>query len=558
MGWWSVAKILYNALNAEAKAKSALSVVGELDRFSNLNNIKTDKTYPSFFIPQNKNTAYLNGNLTIPDEVSFAPLIFKNVSDTNGFVNVSLVIELDKVYASGGLTFLFNVVDNIYATEFSVKWYLGTELKERVDIINNKLSYYTIFKKVKNFNKIVLNLKRMNLPQVKPIITGFEIGVKLTFLENAIESVNIFEEIDPLLETLSTNTCDFVIKSQLNLTDLFLNNQKIIVFKNDIKIGEFYTKNIERISKNKYKIGCVDRLYYLDNLLCEGRHTMDYNGRIFWLGTIGLMLYHVKNEVGIEYRIPNAGDVDELGTYYKTDTPRNLLQIILFMLGLTLDLSRDGVFKIYKLNKNNKKHIDIKDISADTKLEKLESVTDLKLKYFELGDCYNNDLEPESKICDLPVGTNYIKFESPYFLDTLRVVNGRVLDSNNLGLGFGLGVNITCESKGELYGQKIKIFESLLETPLPDTESETTRNVKEFNDIYCLGVNTVTMVKNRLIDFYKNPYIYKATTVYENLKLGDFVEIDDPNHGLINGWVISLDYNLNGNKIFYDMEVKLC
>jgi len=558
MGWLLVAKILYNAMSEEAKSKCTLSVVGELDSFSNLNNIMMDKSYPSFFMPQNKNTAYLNGNLTLPDDVNLAPLVFKNVSDANGVVDVSLTIKLDKAYASGGFTLLFDTNNNVYATNFTVKWYLGAELKHSKIIENNRFDYCTIFEKVKNFDKLIINLRKMNLPLIKPIITGFDIGVSLIFSAKDIESVNIFEEIDPFLTTLSSNTCEFIIKSDVPILDVFKYNQQIKVYHFNNQMGEFYTKQIEKLSRDKYKIICVDRLFYLDNILYEGMHTEDYLGSIFWGSVLSMMLFNLRNQFGINYRLDDTFEVEEFGSYYKTDTPRNLLQIILFMLGGALDLSRDGIFKIYKLNKTNKKVIDIKYISSNTKLEQIEYATDLKLKHYELGDCYNGEIEEEEKITDLVQGTHYVKFDRPYAF--LRVEGGNILsDGNNLGSGFGLGANIICDSiGGTLYGREIYIRESLLEIVLPDTESETVRNVKEFNDIYSMGRATVNLVKNRLLEFYKNPYIYKCTTDYQNVKLGDFVEIDDPIQGLIKGWVISLAYNLNGNKIVYDMEMKLC
>ena len=134
--------------------------------------------------------------------------------------NLYLTLNFSNLHSSAGLTFEFNPYDNSYCSSLNVKWYNGNTLLDNKDFAPTKWRYFCN-NVVQNYNKIVIQFKKLNKPNRYLKVQSIAHGQLKEFDNDSLIDANLLEEIDLTGATLTINTLDFTVFSKDNEFNIF-------------------------------------------------------------------------------------------------------------------------------------------------------------------------------------------------------------------------------------------------------------------------------------------------------------------------------------------------
>lgn len=162
--------------------------------------------------------------------------------------------------------------------------------------------------------------------------------------EENLHDVDHFRSSDgqEIVDALGETFC-LGVGEGMNLSPLVYleNGTPVLYYQEDILIGKFYVKSVERVGRNQYRLNTVSAIGMLDE--------MDHGGGLFTATTFGAVLAHIlakglhgTGEPVIAYEIDQEVAELPVSGYLPHDTKRNNLYQLIFANGVNIVKNIDG------------------------------------------------------------------------------------------------------------------------------------------------------------------------------------------------------------------------
>lgn len=210
----------------------------------------------------------LDGSFILPANIAFWS---DELSNENCEFETPPVITVDfgKQYTSMGVSLYFDTASMNYCTSINVKWYQGEELKADVDFYPTG-TFYFCNQLVQSYNKIVITLKKTNLPFRRAKVEQIIFGIYRTFEMDEIRSASIVNELSLSGLELPVSSMSWVLDSREDVEYMFQKKQPIEVRNNNNLIGVYYIDTSKRSGKSLYSIDSNDAIGVLDENTFSG------------------------------------------------------------------------------------------------------------------------------------------------------------------------------------------------------------------------------------------------------------------------------------------------
>lgn len=135
------------------------------------------------------------------------------ISDEFGIFGDPLELELNfaEKHNSMGLTIYFDTLNNEYATEFYIGVYDDSTAIHEVYIKDNDKSRYTFIEHFKNYNKVIIIIKKWSEPFRRCKIAEIDFGIVYEYTDSELIKVDILQEIDSISQTIPSDEVVFTI-----------------------------------------------------------------------------------------------------------------------------------------------------------------------------------------------------------------------------------------------------------------------------------------------------------------------------------------------------------
>lgn len=181
----------------------------------------------------------------------------------------TIEITFSEQFSSTGVTLTFDGLPGGWCSAVNIKWYQGAALKADVDFAPNATTYFCE-KRVESFDKLVLTLKKTNLPYRHAKLNQLLVGVVRTFEADEFRSASITNEMDETAIELPVSTFSWVLDSKKDADYLFQLRQPVEVYNRASLLGVYYIDDSSRTSARVYKISCKDALGVLSDTAFVG------------------------------------------------------------------------------------------------------------------------------------------------------------------------------------------------------------------------------------------------------------------------------------------------
>ena len=365
--------IKYGDVAPEAKE----TFVAEADdsQFDSLAQLRQyNLAFPNYGNPCELYSVALDGNaVPLPDEdVPIVGMWSKQISGSNGLFQtpVTLTLTSDALFTSKGLTFTFDTVNNIYPTNINIHWWRDaegtlTDLGE-VDFAPDSAFYYCA-NAVEYYNRIVITFSGINMPYNRLKLRLIDYGYGTIFKGDELRSVAMLQEINPISQSISINTCDFTIVSTKNIEYSFAAKQPISIYHNGKLRATNFVDLAVRQSKNVWNVKTEDYIGIADGV--------PFGGGVYEKINAIELLNQICEKAKIPVVIEGIAETETLTGYIPYTTCREALMQVLFVLGAVADTSNSDVLNIYRLDNEVKQTIPLERIKVGQKFTENSTVT---------------------------------------------------------------------------------------------------------------------------------------------------------------------------------------
>lgn len=306
-----------------------------------------------------------------------------NLSGADGTFSTppTITFEFDNLYTSLGLTLKFAPRD--WCSQINVKWYKDTTVLADVEFYPNS-SEFVCEQKVEQWNKIVITLKKTNVPGRFARLGHVIFGLRRKFEADEIRNGTVLLEISPSGEDAPISTLKWTLDSEKDVDFVFQRQQEMRAYANAYKKGEaylgsYYVSSSKRKSKNVYEIECVDPVGVLDQA--------EFPGAYYFNETPISVLKNICSPFNALLPLWTGGNIHGI---IKPCTKREALQQVCFALGRFADTSSSNYITADTLNTMSNEIPD-KDVFIGGQLSKSALVTKVILVYRDY-----TTTEPES------------------------------------------------------------------------------------------------------------------------------------------------------------------
>lgn len=232
-------------------------------------------TAPRYDLLLELNAFLLDGNAQFVDddepENTQIAFLSSEMSDNNGdFAAPYILLFLDattgETYDAPGLTVVFDVSKNVYATEVIIAWEKNGVTVEQKTFYPDAPVYYFERDSVSDYDSIGFMFKSINLPKTSLRVNSIDHGKSITLGGANLRNARMIQEINPVSLDLPTNTFDAEIEtdgeikpSENDALEIYFNDRLLdLVF---VKSAKQKAENIWRISAEDYVGGMSDVVF---------------------------------------------------------------------------------------------------------------------------------------------------------------------------------------------------------------------------------------------------------------------------------------------------------
>lgn len=456
---------------------------------------------------------------------------------------IEIWFSASKYFSSIGLTFKFDIYNEIFPKNIKVEWYRNSELLKSVNYEPNSSTVFCR-EKVELYNMVKLIVYDLNMPLNRFRLFGIQYGFIVTLHAENVRSVSVNQSISPTSTEVPIDTISYVIETNENMDLIYEENQPVKVFFNDELIQMVYIKKARRKSKYNWVVDAEDAIRILDK--------KTFYGDFYKNARITDVLNQVFSDTNVEYELADELKNETLTGYIEYGTCRAALQQIAFSVGATvITAGRENVL-ITKPATAVAQKIPLSRIRQGQNFEKDAVVTAIEITIhgYEMG-------AEEIQLFDADSGGTgrfvLVQFQQP--IHDLRIENGDIIESGtNYAIIDSYG---SCKLFGKTYihTQSIKrITNDLVDASAAENvlkignatliNSENVDKVLRscYNEF--INLNTINLGIIESVQYNDSEDEYNKD---EAAVVGDVVSCETEYYGDVVGRITKQSFNLAGN-----------
>lgn len=525
----------------------------------------------------------LDGSMEIlpeyPEDVNMG-LWSQSISDADGTFATPIemvIVSTDTKYSSIGLTFMFDMYNNVFCNSLNIKWYQvdfdnNTEtLLESADFTPNSALYFCQ-KTVEYYNKIVITFNSLNMPYNRLKIRSIDYGYGTFFYGDELLDTKVIQEINPISEAIPISPFDFRLNSKTNIAYSFQNKQPITVYFDDELIATEFVDTSTRLSRTQWSVKCEDYVGVLDRL--------EFWGDIYVQKNAGEILEDILELCKIPYTIDEQIYNMVVSGHIPICSARKAVQLICLAIGAVVFTANSDKLNVCILSNEPKQHIEKNRIKRSQSFEESNVVTKVSIESYsykqteEVVTAFDGNADSYSLEDDV-----VIKFSEPLHSISVEGGGSIVVDENGKEKKSANHVVISGAVFDTIVtGKKYKKLTRVLSIANPNTSSSDQDNEVEINEQTLVSPININDVLSRVGNYYFKRQ--KVThSIYESwhrikygeakygavkygqkvfdapINVGDVNTFDTEYLGTLEGRIISARYNLNGGILLKECEV---
>lgn len=462
----------------------------------------------------------------ITETVSDIAYLSKDLSDSSGrwSQNPKVILSFTRPHSSAGLTLYFA---KDYPGKIKVTWntLAGTTLYS-ADYILNSLAYI-INAQVSNYGQVVIEFIESRYPHQFASLQFVLFGIYIVWKDSEIKSAKLYEEVNPISETLSINTAQIDILDPngkfdyMNPNGLWRSIQKsqevtITEFVNGKMVpgGTFFI-NDKSYSDNIASFDLIDAVGLLDN------YTF-HEGQMYSNVSAGYIISRIMAVAGIKkYEVELDVANTMLSGWLGTQSCREALQMVCFACGAIVDDSRSDTISIHRPERYVSHNISpARKFNGSTKAELSEYVSGVSIEC----NSYSLDSE-ESEIYNgiLQEGLSTITFGAPYDPSSITIIGGALVQASTNYAKVRMSSQGTCVINGKQYNASSFV----LQKNVPLIDANETENVKNFGIITLYNSELLPQIAQNILDYYALRKKITVKFLLDDEFAGDWCTITD-------------------------------
>lgn len=441
--------------------------------------------------------------------------------------NPELTILFSQKFTSVGVLLTFNMMSGDYCTRLRAKWYSDGELLSDMEFRPDSVRYFCN-NYVRLYDKIVITFYETSRPWRPVFITRIDYGIYRDFFADELLSTSCLQEVNAISENISFNTLNFTVRTETNIPFDFQKKQKLALYFNGQRIGNFYLKNGARKNRTDYQMDSHDAIGVLDG--------NEFPGGVYTGQLTRDVIDQIFEGEDFNYLLDDSlADIPLIG-YIPYTTKRNALVQIAFSIGAVVDTSNyDGVL-IYPQQTEVTGEFSEVDTYDGVTMEHSDVVTGIRL----MAHTYQQSEDTEELYNDTLSGTAEVIFSDPHY--GLTITGGTLLKSgDNYAVISGTGSAVVLTGK-----KYIHMTTALLK------ENPTivfNRNIKEVSDATLVHPGNAPAVLERVYEYYQRAENVTGDVLLTDKTLGQVVGIDTGYDGRREGTIESISYQFGIREI---------
>lgn len=577
----SRAKIKYG--NFATEAKENFSIHASETAFDSLAQLNEyNLAVPNYANPCEKYQTILDGSQTgLPSAIENVGFWSQSVSGDDGSFSspITFVMTSERYFTSQSISFVFDKDNGVFCNHLVVSWFKDDVILRQKEYFPDSAEF-SGDETVENYNIITILFYSLNMPFNRLKVRSINHGKWSVFYGDALRSIKIVQEIDPISTEISINTADIELNIESDDEIIFQPNQPVEIYFNNVLHSATLTRDWQRLSKTRWKVDTEDYVGKMDGI--------DFVGGIYENYQAEKLLSEIFNTAKVPFEIDSKIKEETISGYIPYTTCREALKQVCFAIGACADTSYSKVVRVKFLD-----DIITQDINLDRIMQGQKFLYDDAATSIEITTHDFKKTHEYVTAYDGEAGNGIlIKFSEP--LHSLAIMGGEILKSNaNYAL-------INAFENCQLFGEKYFDFSNVV-SKRADTKYA---NVKE----KIISVENATLVTSKNVDkilnlcynFYRSNeiasfkivegrrkkiqsgsvygsgkygsivYGYAATRnlkASENyasqeynydrpVKVGEMIRFSTEYLGKMDGLVLKQTYNLNGGIIIKNSEIK--
>ena len=488
---------------------------------------------------------------------------------------IQLTLTSDGQYSTQGFTFTFDKFNNIYPKKIRIQWFRvtnegTTDLGTKEFMPDN--AFYFCRNQVENFNKVTIHFISMNMPYSRLKVECIDFGYGTIFYGKELRNVKISQSINPISSEISINTCDFSLDSKTDMEYSFQAKQPLTVYFDDNLIATTFVKSSKRKAKFLWDIQTEDYIGLLADI--------PFVGDIYTNKSAGSIFEEIFKVAKVPYSIDDSFYNLNLSGYIPYTNCRNALMQVAFASQAAVTTSGEKFVKVYALDNDIKQTIPLERIMQGQSFSDENTVTSVELTYHAYKAI--NETTEAYKAENSGSGKNImVKFSEP--LHDLNITDGTI---KTPGTNYAI---IDATSSCVLTGKKYKHTQQIKRETNPTILASELENVKSITNATLVSSNNVDNVLQKCYNWLirtnstslkiiegkhvtYGKYIKWGDKMWGSFNWGsknkDIITYDTPVNigekitaeteylGNVSGRIIKQSYNLNGNILVKDTELK--
>lgn len=414
-----------------------------------------------------------------------------------------------------------------YCTKLRVKWYSEGKLLSDMEFMPDAVRYFCS-NYVQLYDKIVITFYETSQPFRPVFITRIDYGIYRDFFSDELLTTSCLQEVNAISENISVNTLNFTVRTETNIPFDFQKKQKLAVYFNGQRIGNFYLKNGARKNRTDYQMDSHDAIGVLDG--------NEFTGGIYTGQTAAVVIGQIFDGEDFGYLLDDTLSDIPLFGHIPYTTKRNALVQVAFAIGAVVDTSNyDGVM-IYSQQTELSGTFTQADAFDGLTLEHSDVVTGIRISVHT----YQPSEEIEELYNDVLNGTAEVIFSEPHY--DLSVAGGELVKhGDNYAVIKGTGETVILRGKKYTH-----LTTSLLKE---NPAIVFNKNVKEVSSATLVHTGNAKEVLNRVYEYYQRAENVRGDVLLSNKMLGQVVGVDTAYDGQREGTIESISYQFGIKEI---------
>lgn len=481
--------ISYGDIAVGAKEAFAPSAQGQAD-FSKIEQLKAyNLIFPSYANPCEGYSLLLDGEaVAFPENTQNENLGVwtSEISDSDGTINMLLTLQSEELYTSQGFTVTFDEANGIYCTDMEIAWYKVLDGEELLDtrIFNPDSAKFFCKNYVEKFNKVVINFKKINMPDVRMRLHAIDYGYGVIFYGDQLKNANQKQKLDPISSEIAINPFTFTLSSNTDMEYHFQKNQPISAYQNGELVSTNFVKSSKRTGRRTWNITCEDYIGILDSKQFKGGMYNDYS--------VTTLIDDIFVAAGVLYTLDESFAEMKLTGHIPFTTCREALKQAAFAIQGAVITSGSDKVRIVKLSDETSQTVNKRRILQGQSFDIDDIVTGVELSVHKYRAVNDEQIVYEAEESGTGIGI-VVKFSEP--LHSLEITNGKF---EEYGTNYAIfNANEGCVLKGKKYEHSTTSKYKRKQDITADTEE----NIKSITNATLVSTSNADMILDRCFDY---------------------------------------------------------